>query len=74
VSELRELAAYRHAEVTHGKFRERSARGNRETPLKQLGFFRSVEGAQVVYEKRHDCNPDVRVKVYTSIKRSRKWQ
>jgi hypothetical protein len=38
-----------------------------ETPLKQLGFFRSVEGAQVVYEKRHDCNPDVRVKVYTSI-------
>lgn len=38
-----------------------------EDPLKQLGFFRSVEGAQVVYEKRHDCDPSVRVKVYTSI-------
>lgn len=38
-----------------------------EDPLRMLGFARSVESAQVVYEKRHDVNPDIVVKVYTSI-------
>lgn len=38
-----------------------------ETPLKQLGFLRSVEAGQIVYKKQHDCNPAVYLKVYTSI-------
>ena len=39
-----------------------------ESFLKSKGFVRGIQGAEIVYDRKHSDNPNITIRVYTSIR------